>query len=317
MIEENQAGASLADRTQQEADGRAPGSVYDRRARYFSSDNNFEFAWPAVPARQFLTERDRAFDPEGATGLIALDCSDALETAYPATTPTLLLRYVRVRAGETLTTKYPASGEIYYVLNGKGESENSGDVIAWSARDLFCFPGGVETTHRAGAEDCLLLVGTNEPLLAFENLRPPEAGRTKIEAVHWPADEIDRQFQEVWKRPITDNTTGHAVLFSSAALAPSPDAIPSINVAINTLAAGCDQRPHRHNGVAVTLSIQGAGVHSIVDGERIDWSDGAVQITPPAAMHSHHNCGDRRMECLIFQDEALHYYTRTPGFSFD
>ena len=34
-------------------------------------------------------------------------------------------------------------------------------------------------------------------------------------------------------------------------------------------------------------------------------------------MHWHHNRGTERMACLIFQDEALHYYTRTPGFSFD
>ena len=47
------------------------------------------------------------------------------------------------------------------------------------------------------------------------------------------------------------------------------------------------------------------------------WSDRAAQITPPTSMHSHHNRGTERMRCLIFQDEALHYYTRTPGFSFD
>jgi gentisate 1,2-dioxygenase len=147
-------------------------------------------------------------------------------------------------------------------------------------------------------------------------LRPTARDDAVIEAIHWPATEIRRQFDAVWKRPITENTTGHAVLFSSAALAPSTNTVPSINVAINTLEAGRDQRPHRHNGVAVTLAIQGAGVHSMIDGDRIDWSDGAVQITPPAAMHSHHNRGDERMVSLIFQDEALHYYTRTPGFSF-
>ena len=118
-------------------------------------------------------------------------------------------------------------------------------------------------------------------------------------------------------RPITENTTGHAVLFSSPALAPSTNVMPSINMGLNTLRAGAEQRPHRHNGVAVTLAIRARGVHSMIEGKRLDWSDGAVQITPPAALHSHHNRGTELMECLIFQDEALHYYTRTPGFSFD
>jgi hypothetical protein len=47
-----------------------------------------------------------------------------------------------------------------------------------------------------------------------------------------------------------------------------------------------------------------------------DWSDFAATVTPPAAVHSHHNRGTGRMLSLVFQDEGLHYYTRTPGFSF-
>ena len=90
-----------------------------------------------------------------------------------------------------------------------------------------------------------------------------------------------------------------------------------MNAAINTLSVGADQRPHRHNGVAITLAIQGAGVHSLIDGERVDWSNGAAQITPAAALHWHHNRGVMRMRSLVIQDEGLHYYTRTPGFSFE
>jgi gentisate 1,2-dioxygenase len=93
--------------------------------------------------------------------------------------------------------------------------------------------------------------------------------------------------------------------------------IPSINVAINTLAPGGDQRPHRHNGVAVTLAIQVEGIYSMIDGQRVDWSTGAAQITPATLLHSHHNRGVKRMRSLVIQDEGLHHYTRTPGFSFD
>lgn len=292
-------------------------SVYARRACYHSADNNFDFSWPKVPARQFIAERDLAFAPSGPTRMIPLDASDDLGTAYAATTPTLLLRYLKIRADEVLHTEFAASGEIYYVIAGAGESENDGDVIAWKTGDLFCFPGGGETTHRAATTDCLLFCGTNEPLLAFERLRPPARGTAVVKPVHWRAEAIASELERVWQRPITESTTGHAVLFSSATLAPSTNTIPSVNVAINTLEAGRDQRPHRHNGVAVTLAIHGDGVYSIIEGKRVDWSEGAAQITPPTAMHSHHNRGCGRMHCLIFQDEALHYYTRTPGFSFD
>jgi len=292
-------------------------TLYSRRARYVTAENPFTFEWPPVPARQFLAERDRAFDPATPTGEIPLDASSDLGTRYPATTPTLLVRYLKLRGGEHLRTSFAAAGEIYYVMSGTGESRNGNDAIAWSAGDVFCFPGGGETLHRAGRGDCLLFVATDEPLLAFERLRPPPSAESVVETVHWPAAEIERRFEAVWQRPSSDKVTGRAVQFSTSALAPSYMTIPTINLAINTLDPGCDQRPHRHNGVAITLAVQGEGIHSMIDGQRIDWSTGAAQITPGTTLHSHHNRGTKRMRSVIFQDEGLHHYTRTPGFSFD
>jgi gentisate 1,2-dioxygenase len=288
-----------------------------QRARYHIAENGFSFQWPAVPAHQFLAERDRALDRNTRTMSIELDLSKALHTSYPATTPTLLTRYVKLRSGEALRSTYAASGELYYVMSGSGVSRNGNDVIEWSAGDVFCFPGGEETEHRADALDCLLFCATDEPLLNFARLRAPAAGTAAFEAAHWRAEEIDRRFQSVWQRPITANTTGHSVQFVSAGLAPAPITLPTVNAAINTLAAGADQRPHRHNGVAITLAIQGSGVHSMIDGKRVDWSNSAAQITPATALHSHHNRGAMRMRSLVIQDEGLHYYTRTPGFSFE
>ena len=128
---------------------------YTRRARYFSDDNGFNFRWPPVPVRQFLAERDRAFDPATPTGMIALDTSDALGTPFPATTPALLLRYLNIRAGEELRTNLVASGEIYYVISGSGQSHNGSDSITWGEGDMFLFGGGRETVHRAAGRDCL------------------------------------------------------------------------------------------------------------------------------------------------------------------
>ena len=82
---------------------------YARRARYLTDENGFAFSWPAVPIHQFLAERDRAFAAASPTGLIALDICAALCTNYPATTPTLLCRYVKIRAGEPLRTAFAAS----------------------------------------------------------------------------------------------------------------------------------------------------------------------------------------------------------------
>ncbi|HYJ17916.1 MAG TPA: cupin domain-containing protein [Burkholderiales bacterium] len=285
-----------------------------QRARYCTSENPFTFGYPAVPARQFLAERDRAFDASTPTSTIALDASDALATAYMATTPTLLCRYFRIRAGEELHTAFLASSEVFYVMHGSGESRNQGESIAWGTGDVLCFPSG-ETLHRA-QKDSMLFGVSDEPLLSFEGLRPPPADKPAVRATHWPAVEIEKVFQGVYTRPRTIRTTGCSVMFSCHDFAPGYHTTPLINTAINTLEAGGDQRPHRHNGAAITLAIQGEGIHSMIEDTRVDWSDGAAQITPASLLHSHHNRSDRRMRSFVIQDEGLHYYTRTPGFSF-
>jgi hypothetical protein len=155
---------------------------YRGQALYYDPANAFDFRWPPVPRRQFLAEREQAFATAAPSGLVPLDASDALETPYPATTPSLLAQYLRLRAGERFTTR---------------------------------------------------------------------------------------------------------------------------------------QRAHRHNGVAITLALEGEGVYSLIEDERVDWVTGAAQVTPAAELHSHHNRGTRRMRSLVIQDEGLHYYTRTPGFSWD
>ena len=90
----------------------APVADHTSQARYYDPANAFDFRWPPVPRRQFLAERDRAFDSATPTGLVALDASDVLATPYPATTPSLLVQYLRIRGGERFAPRQRASGEV-------------------------------------------------------------------------------------------------------------------------------------------------------------------------------------------------------------
>ena len=100
---------------------------YTRRARYFDSGNAFALKYPPVPCHQFLAERARALDPATGTAVIPLDLSDRLGTEFPATTPLILTRYLRIRAHDRLRTALKASGELYYVIAGAGETRNGAD----------------------------------------------------------------------------------------------------------------------------------------------------------------------------------------------
>src|SRR5260370_8009894 len=113
---------------------------YTGRARYYSSLDGFNVKSPRVSAHVFLPERDRALDPTAPTGLIPLDQSGPLALDFPATTPLILARYARIRAGERLATRFAASGQIYYAIAGGGETRWGDEAIAWDARHPLRLP---------------------------------------------------------------------------------------------------------------------------------------------------------------------------------
>lgn len=289
-------------------------SVYVARGRYLAPTNSFRDKLPPVPAMVFTHQRDRVFDPHAPTGAVALDIADRLASPVPATTPLLLARYVRIRAGECLPLKLRATAAIHYVMQGSGESATGDERIAWAEGDIFCFPGGSETEHRAG-HDAVLWVVTNEPEVAFHHLEPP--GRSEsLAAVHFPAAEIRRHLDTVRAAPDSVDASGRVVVFATAAFEKMLSLTPSMTLALNSMEPGRAQRAHRHNSVALTLVLQGERCYSVIDGSRVDWQRGATMITPPAAAHSHHNGGEALATFLIVQDGGLFYHCRTIGFSF-
>jgi len=295
--------------------GRGSGADPEAHVRYFNSGNAFDIKLPRVPRHQFLAEWKQAFDPATGTALIPLDLSDALGTPYPATVPLALTCYLRLGAGDRMATAFNSTGEVYYVFEGRGTSRRGDHVIAWGSGDIFVFPGGGETVHAAEDEDCVLWAVTNEPELRFHGLRAI-AEESSIPPTYYPAERTLAELEAVHNLPDADKMAGYAVVFSSDAMEASRNILPSLSLAMNSLPPHQAQRAHRHNAVAITVSLEGTNCYSLIEGERIDWRTNAVMVTPPGEVHSHHNDGDGLMRSLIVQDGGLHYYTRTMGFRY-
>ncbi|MDX1431174.1 MAG: cupin domain-containing protein [Gammaproteobacteria bacterium] len=292
-----------------------PDDTWRQRARYFNSGNAFALVLSAVPSVTFIEERDRAFDPGTGTGLIMMDSSEALETPFPATTPLLLSRYARIRAGEGLDVAVRASAQLFCVLAGDGTTTVDGETARWKAGDVLALPGGTAVHHRAETDAVAWLV-TDEPALAFLDLDPVAPDRGAMRPVHFRAEELAAELEAVYRHPDADRFPGYAVVLSHTGLEHTRNIHPTMTLALNSLPAGRSQRAHVHSAVALTLCLQGEGCHSMVDGERKDWSRHAVMVTPPGAVHSHHNEGTGRMESLVVQDGGLHYHARTTGFAY-
>jgi gentisate 1,2-dioxygenase len=305
---------SIADLPAQRAS--APKSKAESRALYFNTGNAFNLQLPLVPDESFTAEPANALHPDTPTGLIACDRSSALGCNFPATTPLVLARYARIRAGEMLETDFAASGVIAYVITGSGSTLCGTERIEWNPGDTFVLPGGCKHVHRAGSADAVLWIVTNEPQLAFESLSPPQPGAAPTDLVHFPASEVQKQIELLYRVGRGEDIAGSALIFSSERQEAIRNVLPTLTVAMNSLPAGKSQRPHRHNSVAVSLVIQGEGCYSIVGGRRKDWSQWATTVTPATSVHSHHNGGGKTAMFLIVQDGGIYYFTRALGFEF-
>mgnify|MGYP003346723126 CR=1 FL=1 len=136
---------SIADLPPQQA--RQPRSDAEARGRFFNTGNGFDVRNPPVPDHLFVDEARRALDPATPTGLIACDISGILECPFPATSPLVLARYARIRAGDSLAADFAASGAIHYAIAGAGTTGCAGETIEWEAGDVFYMPPNLNHRH--------------------------------------------------------------------------------------------------------------------------------------------------------------------------
>jgi hypothetical protein len=290
---------------------RAPASAAQARARFFNSGNAFNVKLPEVPARLFSAP------PEGRFGVFDCDQSRALGCGFAATTPLMLARYVRIAARDALLPlDVGATGSVWYVIAGSGRLSGGADGFAFGAGDVFLLPGARGYRLEAGTQDLLLWTVGNEPQLAFERAQPAPLAQATIDAVHYTAEEIERQFALIFASGTRDDTSGRALIFSSDRQAAARNLTPTLTLSFNTLLPHTHQRTHRHNSAAVTLVVQGEDCHSVVGDAQCPWAPWATLVTPPGAPHSHHNAGAQGARFLIVQDGGLHYHARTMGFEF-
>jgi gentisate 1,2-dioxygenase len=282
------------------------------RAQFYAPQKAFDRPVPKVPATIFQEERNRAFADGQPTGKIDLDQSRALGCSWPATTPTMLARYIIVLADESYEQQIAASGLTHYVLRGNGTISCDDESFTWQQDDAFCLPGGVPAKFNAQTHSIILQVG-NEPELSYLRARP--AANSELRPTLFRAAETERLIGEVHAREDEQLAAGKSVVFLSQQMADRRVTTPTILSSINTLEPGGDQRAHRHSSAALTLALACEGVYSVVDGIRIDWQPGTVIVTPPNAVHSHHNRGPAMMKSFVAQDTGLHAQLRTTNFS--
>jgi gentisate 1,2-dioxygenase len=275
----------------------------------------------AVPLHRFPPTLHAA----GATRAIALDLSALLGVDVPATGPALLASFLRINAGEELSTAPVATSELVYCLSGAGRLELDGTTgIDWRAGDVITLPARCRARYGAHT-DAVLYHVDDSPLLAYLGVEP---ATPRFRPTLFDGRTARERLAAVAASPDAGDRSRVAVLLGNTANAQTLTATHTLWAMLGVLPTGSVQRPHRHQSIALDLivdcrpgcySLVGSTVDgdgAIVDAERVDWEPGGAFVTPPGLWHSHLNESGAPAHLLPVQDAGLHTYLRTLDIRF-
>lgn len=270
---------------------------------------------PAITCTTFEAELHQ----QGVTKIIPLDLSQQLQSVAPSTTPLISANFLSICPQESLKTTSRATAQLFYVIRGKGKTESSYGTIEWSKGDLFTLPSCDRAIHSA-SEDSAIYWVTDEALVNYLGVQATEP---RFDPCLYPSDRLLAALKEISQEPNASKRNRIGVILGNKSTQLTRSLTHTLWALMVYIAGGTEQKPHRHNSVALDLIIDtpesaytlvGKSLDekgNIVNGERIYWKSGSVFVTPPGLWHSHHNEGDRDALILPVQDAAFQSYMRT------
>ena len=254
---------------------------------------------------------------------IALDLSADLKTPYPATGPSLLASFVRIRAGEKLASAANASSEFFYVIAGTGRTETADGSIQWKTGDFVALPG-LEVIHSADTDAAFYLVN-DSPLFAYLGARKAEA---RFQPTVYSREAVMAELEAAKNDPLAPTRSRISVLLANKNFEQTMTITHTLWTMFGVVSPGTRQLPHRHQSVALDFVVDAQpGAYTLLgpelnedgtikDAIRVDWVKGAAFVTPPGYWHEHVNASSADAYVMPIQDAGLHTYLRTLDIQF-
>jgi len=277
---------------------------------------------PQVPIVQFGPE----IYLDQPTGVVPLDLSKELGViAGAATSPALLANFLRIRAGEQIDTSPNATSQLYYVLYGRGFAAINGHLVKWEKGDFLTLPAGSHSVFYADAEAAMYWVH-DEPLLRYLGA---DATQPRFRPTKFRRADAVAKLENIAARPGANDKSRVSVLLANADQEQTLTITHVLWAMFGVLPAGQEQRPHRHQSVALDLILDAppSGCYTllgtrldergeIVDPIRVDWQAGGAFTTPPGMWHAHYNETDTPAHLIPIQDAGLQTYLRSLDIKF-
>ena len=277
---------------------------------------------PEVPVVQFGPE----IYMDQPTGVIPLDLSQQLGIKTgAATSPALLANFVRIRAGERIDTSPNATSQLYYVLYGRGFAAVDGRLVQWEKGDFLTLPAGARSAFSADAETAMYWVH-DEPLLRYLGA---QAHEPMFRATKFRRTDAVAMLEEIASRPGANDKSRVSILLANAEEEQTLTITHVLWAMFGVLPPGQEQRPHRHQSVALDLILDAppSGCYTllgtrldergdIANPTRVDWQAGGAFTTPPGMWHAHYNETDTPAHLIPVQDAGLQTYLRSLDIKF-
>ena len=277
---------------------------------------------PQVPITRFGPE----IYMDQPTGVVPLDLSRELGIKTgEATSPALLANFVRIRAGEQIDSSPNAASQLYYVLYGWGFAAINGRLVKWEKGDFLTLPAGARSVFYADAETAMYWVH-DEPLLRYLGA---DATQPRFRATKFRRADAVAKLEDIASRPGANEKSRVSVLLANANQEQTLTITHVLWAMFGVLPANQEQRPHRHQSVALDLILDTppSGCYTllgtrldergeIADAIRVDWQAGGAFTTPPGMWHAHFNETDTPAHLIPIQDAGLQTYLRSLDIRF-
>jgi gentisate 1,2-dioxygenase len=277
----------------------------------------------SVPIKAF----SRDLYADGPSRIIPLDLSNELGINNgPATSPGLAAHFVRIRAGEQIATRPNASSQLYYAICGRGFSAVNGRLAQWEKGDFLTLPAQSDATFYADSgSDAALYWVHDEPLLRYLGA---EATEPRFRATKFRRADVMARLNEIASRPGANDKSRVSVLLANAEEEQTLTITHVLWAMFGLLPPNQEQRPHRHQSVALDLILDAKpgcysllGTHldergNIVNPSRVDWEPGGAFVTPPGLWHAHFNESGAPAHLIPVQDAGLQTYLRSLDIRF-
>jgi gentisate 1,2-dioxygenase len=260
----------------------------------------------------------------GGTRIIPLDISEQLSCEGPATSPALCANFVRILAGEALSTNFNATSQLFYVMYGSGITDFDGIKIPWKKGDFVVLPIGKKTNHFAETDSVFYLVH-DEPLLRYLGAK---ANIQRFKPTLYTSEDSLRELNKAKKEAEAVNRSRISVLLANKAMDQTLTVTHTLWAMLGVLPMNAVQLPHRHQSVALDLILDCApGCYTLVGtsisekGEiinptRVNWKPYSAFITPPGYWHAHYNESISEAYLIPLQDAGLQTYLRSLDIKF-